>query len=944
MKIVKAVKSLMDKQLLFDVMLATVLVIMSLLLSHFKVLQRWDNLFYDVELSIIQRPVDDDIVIVAIDDISLQKLGRWPWSRAVHARLLDQLTEIEVSAIGFDVLFMERDLRLPEGDQLLAEAVRRNGRVVLPVLTNIEENDMVLTKSLMQITDAAQLAHVNMSFDEQGVVRQLNLQISLNNGQDLPSMALALYQKKHGKPPLIDLGLQKKIGIAFSNPPGQFQQVSYVDALLDASVRQRLQGKVVLIGMTAAGLDSSLATPGLGSRQSRLMSGVVFHANALNTLETGTMILPLKKSQYWLISVMLIIVPVMTYRFFKPSHTLFLATGFSLLTCLTSLFLLSIFQLWFAPLSTLLCLVFSYPLWSLRKVKQLKTSLFKEQENAGAILKAIEDSVVVINKQGLVEYMNPAAEKMLAYSLTNAKSLPFSAIYEVVEKNSIRIFYDNNALDNREKKQPVVQVIRNRHNEEYAVRFSSREVFAENGSSEGVVYVFSDLTEVINVNKKIAFIAAHDVLTGLPNRSLLRNLMEQAIKNANREGMGFSVLFIDLDGFKKINDAMGHANGDFLLQEVARQLRKQVRESDTISRWGGDEFIIMLDKLVSPSDVTGVAEQIKDTLSQAFMVDRQEVFVTASIGISLFPEDGDEVDVLLEKADTAMYNVKKSGRNNVCFYSQSLETQAKERLFLENELRQAIKNDEFEVYYQPQFDLSSNRLIGLEALIRWKHLKKGLLTPDQFISLAEESGLIVPIGQWVVKTVCRQLKLWKDKGLPLVRVAINMSARQFAQKGLVSTIIREVELNGIAAGLLQIEITESMIIRDIDLVMEVMDNLKSVGISIAIDDFGTGYSSLEYLKKLPIDKLKIDKSFIASVVNNQDDASIVKAVIAMGHNMNMQIIAEGVETEEQVKYLLERQCDYAQGYFFSKPVPAEKIEELVRDAGSSFKKKGGFVS
>ncbi|MCK5829069.1 MAG: EAL domain-containing protein [Methylococcales bacterium] len=932
MKIVEAVRSLMRKQLHFDIMLATLLVVMSILLNNYKVLQRWDNLFYDVESSIIQRPVDDDIVIVMIDDMSLQKLGRWPWSRAIHARLIDQLTETGVTAIGLDILFMEQDLMLPEGDKLLAEAIQRNGHVVLPVLTNIEENDMVVTKSLMQITDAAQLAHVNMSLDEQGVVRQLDLEITLNNGQDLPSMALALHQKKHGHTTFVDRAIQEKVFIAFSNPPGQFQQTSYVDVLLDSSLRQSLKGKIVLIGVTAAGLDSSLATPGLGSRQTRLMSGVVFQANALNTLEMETMILPLKKYQCWLISIMLIIIPVMTYRFFKPSLTLFLAIGFSLLTCLISFFLLSLFKLWFAPLSTLLCLVFSYPLWSLRKVNQLKSSLFKEQENASAILKAIADSVVVIDKQGEVEYMNPAAEKMLAYSLTDAKSLVFSEIYEVVEKNNALMLYDKKVVGHdREHKQSVVQVIRNRLNEEFFVRFSSREVYAENGSSEGVVYAFSDLTEVIEVNKEIAFIATHDTLTRLPNRTLLRNLMEQAIKKANRERGGFSVLFIDLDGFKKINDGMGHASGDLLLQEVATRLRNQVRESDTISRWGGDEFIIMLDKLISPSDVASVAEQMKQNLSQIFMINQQEVFITASIGISLFPEDGKKVDVLLEKADTAMYNIKKSGRNNVCFYSQSLETQAKERLFLENELRQALKKEEFDIYYQPQFDLSSNQLIGLEALIRWKHLKKGLLTPDQFISLAEESGLIVPIGHWVIKTVCRQLKLWKDKELPLVKVAINISARQFAQKDLVTTFVQEVESSGVEASLLQVEITESMMIQDMDIAVNVMERLKSVGISIAIDDFGTGYSSLEYLRKLPIDKLKIDKSFIASVVNNQDDASIVQAVIAMGRNMNIQIIAEGVETEEQLHFLLEQKCEYAQGFFFSKPIPAEKIEEWIRN-------------
>lgn len=930
MDIAQGVKFLTGKQLFFDLMLAATLVAMSVLLSHFKILQRWDNIVYDVESSIIQRPVDDDIVIVAIDDISLQKLGRWPWTRAIHARLLDRLTETEVAAIGFDVLFMERDLELLEGDKLLAEAIQRNGRVVLPVLTNIEENNMVVTKSLMQITDAAQLAHVNMSFDEQGIVRQLDLQISLDNGHDLPSMALALYQKKHGKVPFVDKNAQKKIHIGFSNPPDQFQQVSYVDVLLNEHIRQSLKGKTVLIGMTAAGLNSNLATPKLGSKKPKLMSGIVFQANALNALETQAMILPFGKPQYYLLSLILIVIPVMTYRIFKPNLTLFLVISFSFITCLTSFVLLSVFELWFAPLSTLLGQVFSYPLWSLQKVKQLKSSLYKEQKNASAILKAIEDSVVVIDKYGNVEYMNPAAERMFVYSLIDNKSQLFNELYETVEQRNSSVLYSNKDLDKEMNKNQAIEVIRNQHGEEIVVRFSRREVCAENGTNEGVVYAFSNITEIININKKIAFFAEHDALTELPNRTLLRSLMEQAIKNDEREGTGFSILFIDLDGFKEINDAMGHTAGDILLQEVAKRLKKQIRKSDTISRWGGDEFIIMLDKVVIPSDIVIVAEQIKLCLAQVFTIDEEEVFISASTGISLFPIDGEKVDVLIEKADTAMYNVKNNGRNNICFYSQSLETQAKEQIFLENELHQALQRDEFELYYQPQFDLLSNKLIGLEALIRWNHAKKGLLIPDQFISLAEESGLILQIGHWVVKTVCQQLKVWKDRGLPAIKVAINLSARQFVQKDLIDIITQEIELHEIKANLLQVEITESMIIHDMNLVMKIMQGLKSIGISIAVDDFGTGYTSLESLKKLPIDMLKIDKSFIANVVDSQDDASIVQAVIALGHNMNMKIIAEGVETEEQLKFLLDKQCDYGQGYFFSKPVLAEKIEGLLK--------------
>ncbi len=924
----KKIKSLGGKQLFFDIGLAILLVILSIFLNQSKVLQQWDNLIYDFESSLIRIPVDDNIVIVAIDDNSLQKLGRWPWSRAVHARFLDQLTKTDVKAIGFDILFMEPDPLKPDDDKQLLDAIKRNGRVVLPVLTNMEENSIVNTKTLEHIMDAAVLSHVNMIFDEQGVIRQLDLNITLNNGEELPSMALALFQKTKGDSKAFKNSEENRIFVAFSNPPGQFQVVSYADVLLDANVRQSLKEKVVLVGVTAPGLGSSLATP--GARESRLMSGVEFHANALNALYTGAVITPLKSPEYWLISMLLIVIPVLTYRFCKLGMTLVLALGFLALTCLSSFLLLSVFQLWFAPLSTLLCLMLSYPLWSLRKLKQLNLSLFKEHEKASAILKAIEESVIVTNQQGEIEYMNPAAEKMFAYTLAEVKLSPFSKLYEITEQDEQTVVGSDTIIDEDKETKVEVQLIKNRHDEEYAVRFSSQLVYAESGLLDGTVYALSDLTEINDISKKNAFTAAHDLLTGLPNRSLLQGLMEQAIKNATRENVGFAVLFIDLDGFKKINDAMGHTGGDFLLQEVANRLSNWARESDTISRWGGDEFIIMLDKMGSTSNVSHVVEKIKYSLSQPYTLNNQEVFVTPSIGISFFPDDGKNVNVLLDKADAAMYNVKESGRNNFCFYSQSLETEAKERLLLETELRQALKNDEFEVYFQPQISLSSSRIAGMEALIRWKHTKKGLLNPDQFISLAEESGLIIPMGQWIVKSVCRQLKIWKDNGLPLIKVAINISARQFSQKDLVNMIIQEIELYGIAGSFLQLEITESMIIQDINLVVEVMDELKSVGISIAIDDFGTGYSSFEYLKKLPIDKLKIDKSFIANVTNNQDDASIVQAVIAMAHNMNMEVIAEGVETEEQMKFLLKNKCDYAQGYLFSKPLSVEKVEKFIQ--------------
>ena len=919
------------KQLSFDIILAIFLVVLSVILNHLllnkiQLLQRWDNLFYDFESTVITSPVDDNIVIVAIDDASLNKLGRWPWSRAVHAKLIDRLTNVGVAGVALDILFMEPDLAYPENDKLLASAIHRNGRIVLPVMTSMQGDHFVITKPLAEIADAAaQLAHVNMNFDSQGIVRKLDLQIAFNEDKLLPAMSLALSRllPKHIEPQ--NLTEQESILINFAGPPGQFQHISYADVLLDDNFLNNLTGKVVLIGMTAAGLGSNIATP--ASNRRRLMSGIEFQANALATLQSGLIIRPLHWSVYLPISLFLIVIPIILFRYFRPGHAFLLTIGFSILTAISSVFLLSKFFLWFAPLPTLLCLILSYPLWSWKRLEQLGHSLFKEHEKASATLDAIGEAVITTDQQGNIEFMNPAAEKMLASPLDEVIQKPFSDILQIVDESDYKVLESNALTIGKDKSE--TQVIRNRNGEEYAVHVSSSTVHAENKEPIGVVYAINDLTEIININRKIAFIASHDALTGLPNRVLLRDRLNQAIMMANRKNLIFAILFIDLDGFKKVNDGMGHASGDLLLQEVAGRMRWWVRESDTISRWGGDEFIILLENLESPKVAADIAIKIIDGLSSSILINEQEVFVTPSIGISLFPDDGNKADVLLAKSDKAMYSVKHNGRNNFCYYSQKLENQAKERLVMETELRKALESGELEMYYQPQIDLKSDQLIGAEALIRWNHPEKGRISPDNFIPIAEELGLIVPMGEWIIKTVCSQLKSWQKQGVPQIKVAINLSARQFAQKNLVSIITRELEKNELATELIQVEITESMMIQDIDRVIKILDDLKSAGISIAVDDFGTGYSSLEYLKRFPIDKLKIDKSFIDSVLHNKDDADIVQAVIALGHNMDMQIIAEGVENEQQARFLQEHDCDYGQGYLYSKPLPAQKMGLLI---------------
>ena len=931
MKRFSTLKDILNKQGLFSMNLTIILVVLSILLNQRQILQRWDNLFYDLESTSITRPANDKIVIVAIDDDSLHILGKWPWSRATHARLLTYLSKAGVAAIGMDLLFMEPDLRYPEDDQLLTAAIEKNGHVVLPALTSLQNNRFIITKPITKISEKAQLAHVNLQFDSQGIVRKQDLQLVLDNGQLLPSMALALSRLIPEYIESPELIRQKEIFINFAHPKGQFTQVSYADILLDAKVRKKLANKIVLVGITAAGLSSRFATP--ASKNQQLMSGIELQANALSTILSRQIVQPVNWLGYLLLSLLLLVIPINLFRVSKPSAALFIVLGFSALTISISFFLLGIFMLWFAPLPTLLCLILSYPLWSWYRLEQTNHSLFLAHEQANATLKAIGEALISTDENDCIEFMNPAAEKMLACTLTEVIQQPFSEYCQIVEQND-SIFSPAYALA-KNNLNAESKIIRNNKKEEFAVRISSSPVYSENNTPSGVVYALSDLSEIININNKILFVATHDELTGLPNRVLLQDRLEQAIISAKRANSTFAILFIDLDGFKKINDAMGHASGDLLLQEVAIRIRSWVRLSDTIARWGGDEFIVLLDSLTQINDATDVTAKIQYSLNQPFLLHDQEVFITPSIGITLFPQDGQQTETLLAKADAAMYNIKQNGGNSFCFYSKDLENRAKEKLVLETELHQAIESGEFEMHYQPQVELKSGKLIGAEALIRWIHPKNGLLSPQQFIPLAEETGLIVAIGEWVVTTVCKQIESWQEQDYGLIKVAINLSSQQFLQKNLVSFITSEMLKYNVSSDLLQIEITESVIIQDINEGIKILDNLKSHGISIAIDDFGTGYSSLEYLNRLPIDKLKIDKSFIDNVLDSNGDASIVQAVISLGHNMNMKIIAEGIETEDQEAFLQQHLCDYGQGYLYSKPISAEKMGQLFEEPHQS---------
>jgi len=425
--------------------------------------------------------------------------------------------------------------------------------------------------------------------------------------------------------------------------------------------------------------------------------------------------------------------------------------------------------------------------------------------------------------------------------------------------------------------------------------------------------------------------ASHDQLTGLPNRVLLNDRLEHMVAEGERYQRFGAVIFLDLDNFKVINDTLGHAEGDELLKAVVKRLKNHVRDSDTLARHGGDEFTLIIQDLKKVENITRVIDGIFSEFNEPFYLKGQEFFVTTSIGISVYPNDGKDADTLLKNADIAMYKAKQDGKNTYQLFDSAMNEKTLERVVLESKLRKAIENKDFILHYQPQIDINSGETVGLEALIRWEEKEIGIIPPGQFIPLAEDTGLIVPIGEWVLYTSCLQNKLWQDEGLNPVNIAVNVSLRQFKQNDFVNNVKRIVADTGLEPKYLELEITESSIMEDVKSNIELLHELKTLGLQLSIDDFGTGYSSFEYLKQLPVDILKIDLSFIRDITENADDVAIVEAIIKVAHTLKLEVIAEGVETIGQFRLLDQLQCDKIQGYLVSKPLfPTKEFERFLK--------------
>lgn len=554
------------------------------------------------------------------------------------------------------------------------------------------------------------------------------------------------------------------------------------------------------------------------------------------------------------------------------------------------------------------------------------------------IINAAGEGILGADLDWKISFINPAAEKTLGFGVGTLIGKPITTL---IEQTSTDADPENEERWTTQDIFDVCSQNKTFHKDDTTfkksdgtllpIEFTAAPIYDQHEQYNGIVFVFSDITLRKTVEEQLTNLALYDHLTKLPNRLLFEKTMSQALARARRNNKLMALMFLDLDHFKDINDRLGHDIGDLLLKGVSDRLVTCIRETDTVARLGGDEFAIILDEVSATEDAAMIAEKIIQALTPPFYLNGNEVFVSASIGIAVYPISGETSIALTKNADIAMYQAKQTGRDQYCFFTDIMNEQIRFRLEMVHSLRYAIDRNELELYYQPKLDLRNNKITGTEALLRWNHPVLGLLKPGDFIQVAEETGLIQKIGKWVIEEACRTNKHWQDLGLEPCSVAINLSSFQIVQDDIIEVIQNALDQSGLQPKYLEIELTETSLIANTEKSAKVLHNFHVIGVGITIDDFGTGYSSLYYLKKLPVDTLKIDQGFVRDITTDASDAAIVKAVIALAHNLELAVIAEGVEQPEQLKFLQENSCDQIQGFLFSSPLHARDMEEFFKN-------------
>jgi diguanylate cyclase (GGDEF)-like protein/PAS domain S-box-containing protein len=565
--------------------------------------------------------------------------------------------------------------------------------------------------------------------------------------------------------------------------------------------------------------------------------------------------------------------------------------------------------------------------------KAREVAMFNDNERARVTLASIGDAVLSTDSSWLVSFINPIAEKLMGWTCAQAVGRPVSEVFQVLDVVTRERIVPQMELAIQKGRTIVLPsncVLVRRDGQELPIEDSAAPIHDLSGQFAGMVVVFHDVSELRAITQKMSHLAEHDELTSLPNRALLNDRLEHGIALAGRHGRQMAVLFIDLDHFKHINDSLGHLIGDQILKAVARRIVPCIRSSDTVSRHGGDEFIVLLSEINRAEDAELIAEKIRLAVMVPYTIDSHYLHLTASIGVSVYPNDGENATALIQYADTAMYHAKEKGRNNSQFFKDDMNARAAEREIITGDLRHALARREFFLVYQPTINLVSGAITGFEALIRWRHPTRGTLTPAHFIPIAEDCGLIIPIGEWVLRDACARAQQWLAAEFKFETIAVNISAVEFRSDRFFDGVCRILRTTGLEPRYLTLELTETAVMRDFEATRIVLQDLSIMGVRIAVDDFGTGYSNLSYLKRFPINTLKLDRSFIHDLPESVDVCTIVSSVIRMAHCLNLQVVAEGVETLQQLQFLKAHDCGEGQGYYFSKPVDPSECRSLLQ--------------
>ncbi len=801
---------------------ATLLLLILWLTAPFT--KRMDLFFYDSWMMLNKTPVSNQVVVIGIDDQSLSYLGRWPWSRTVHAELIDRLTEAKVRAVGIDIIFSEPESE--QADRRLAKAIQDNGRVVLalaPERLGMSRSMQELLPIPVLAIAAQRLGHVDVELDPDGLARTLYQFGGLGEPR-WPSFSLALaYLTAENVISDIGYNIERQdqgTGWVRKNPmlipywggSGHFKHYAYIDVLQGRVGIKQLKDKTVLIGATAVGMGDILSTP------VQRMSGVEFNANIIESLIQQKQIKATSDNE---------------------------ALGFNLLLAGVFAVLIIFLPPRFYTVVALFGLVLPVALSYL---------MFVGQSNWFAPTNALFFQGMVLLALGGWRYQN-------------------------------------------------------------------------------------SLKQVAVLHKQVYQETHFDNLTQLPNQKMLQQEITQRMEKAQQQSGHLALLVIQLGGIKNVNDRLGLEAGDQVLLKVAQQLQKAVVFQHPVARLGGAEFAVLLNPIKSEQEVHHMASRITPLLQQAYRVGEDAFYLTPSIGVSVFPGDGEDAPALLNNAYTAMHKAKEDKKCDLYFFSEQLKDQIVQASELERDLRNALASNQLDVYYQPQVVTESGEIIGMEALLRWIHPERGFISPADFIPIAEKTGLIIEIGNWVLYQACAQVAQWREERQQDIRIAVNVSAIQFGEGDLVQHVIDTLQKTGLPSNQLELEITESALINDMEATRDTLLQLRRLGVQIAIDDFGTGYSSLSYLQNFPLDRIKIDQSFVRDLTENSETAEITLAIISMAHGLKLKVIAEGVETDDQRDFLNSQTCEELQGYYFSRPLPASEVEKLLTTPVLGLKKQ-----